>query len=66
MALSRKVKGLQALPQGNNCQDSTEMATPIGLAIDKNQPEYLAWLKAVAEALAGKLKTDETRVINTM
>jgi polar amino acid transport system substrate-binding protein len=66
MALSRKVKGLQALPHGNNCQDSTEMATPIGLAIDKNQPEYLAWLKAVAEAMAGKLKTDETRVINTM
>ena len=66
MALSRKVKGLQALPQGNNCQDSTEMATPIGLAIDKNQPEYLAWLKAVAQSMAGKLKADETRVIGTM
>jgi polar amino acid transport system substrate-binding protein len=66
MALSRKVKGLQALPQGNNCQDSTEMATPIGLAIDKSQPEYLNWLKAVAESMNAKLKADEARLINTM
>ncbi len=66
MALSRKVKGLQALPSGNNCQDSTEMATPIGLAIDKNQPEYLNWLKAVAETMKAKLKADESRVIGTM
>lgn len=65
-ALNRKVKGLQALPHGNNCQDSTEMATPIGLAIDKNQPEYFNWLKAVAEGMKPKLQADEARVIGTM
>lgn len=65
-ALNRKVKGLKALPEGNNCQDSGEMATPIGLAIDKNQPEYLAWLKAVNEAMKSKLDADEARVISTM
>ncbi|WP_213957064.1 transporter substrate-binding domain-containing protein [Variovorax sp. dw_954] len=65
-ALNRKVKGLKALPDGNNCQDSTEMATPIGLAIDKNQPEYLAWLKALNESMKAKLDADEARIINAM
>ena len=65
-ALNRKVKGLKVLPDGNNCQNSTEMATPIGLAIDKNQPEYLNWLKAVGETMKNKLDADEARIINTM
>jgi polar amino acid transport system substrate-binding protein len=66
VALSRKVKGLRALPDGNNCQDSPEMATPIGLAVDKNQPAYLEWLKAVADSMKAKLDADETRVVGTM
>jgi polar amino acid transport system substrate-binding protein len=65
-ALNRKVKGLKALPEGNNCQDSAEMATPIGLAIDKNQPEYLNWLKAVNDQMKPKLDADEARIINAM
>lgn len=65
-ALNRKVKGLKALPDGNNCQDSTEMAVPIGLAIDKNQPEYLAWLKALNDGMKTKLDADEVRIINAM
>ena len=65
-ALNRKIKGLKALPEGNNCQGSTEMATPIGLAIDKNQPEYFNWLKAVNDTMKPKLDADEARIINTM
>jgi polar amino acid transport system substrate-binding protein len=65
-ALNRKVKGLKALPEGNNCQDSTEMATPIGLAIDKNQPEYLAWLKALNDSMKAKLDADEARIITAL
>ena len=65
-ALNRKIKGLKALPLGNNCQDSNEMATPIGLAIDKNQPEYLNWLKAVNDQMKPKLDADEARIIGTM
>src|ERR1700730_874239 len=42
--MSRKVKGLAVLPSANNCQDSTEKAQPVGVAIDKNQPEFLEWL----------------------
>jgi polar amino acid transport system substrate-binding protein len=66
VALNRKVKGLKALPDGNNCQSSTEQAVPIGLAIDKNQPEYFNWLKAVNETMKPKLEADEIRVIGTM
>ncbi|MDB5889614.1 MAG: transporter substrate-binding protein [Polaromonas sp.] len=65
-ALNRKVKGLKALPEGNNCQNSTEQAVPIGLAIDKNQPEYFNWLKAVSETIKPKLDADEARIISTM
>ena len=35
IALNKKVKGLAALPKGNNCQDSTEAANEIGLALIK-------------------------------
>jgi polar amino acid transport system substrate-binding protein len=66
VALNRKIKGLKALPDGNNCQNSTEQAVPIGLAIDKNQPEYFNWLKAVNETMKPKLEADEIRVIGTM
>jgi polar amino acid transport system substrate-binding protein len=66
IALGRKVKGLRVLPAANNCQDSTEMATPIGLAVDKNQPDYLAWLRAVAERMKDVLAADEARVTARM
>jgi polar amino acid transport system substrate-binding protein len=66
VALNRKIKGLKALPDGNNCQNSTEQAVPIGLAIDKNQAEYFNWLKAVNETMKPKLEADEIRVIGTM
>jgi polar amino acid transport system substrate-binding protein len=66
VALAKKVKGLKALPEGNNCQDSPEMATPIGIAIDKNQPEFLEWMKAVAASLKQKLEADESRIIERM
>jgi polar amino acid transport system substrate-binding protein len=59
MALMRKVKGLEALPRENNCQDSTEAVNEIGLAIDKNQPEYLEWLRAVAEKMLPELQAEE-------
>lgn len=66
IALNKKVKGLSALPQGNNCQDSTEAANAIGLAIDKNQPEFLAWLNAVATPMLPGLQVEEERIVNTM
>lgn len=66
VAMNRKVKGLAALPRENNCQDSTEKAQPVGLAIDKNQPAYLAWLQGVEKAMHAKLEAAEQAVVGTM
>jgi polar amino acid transport system substrate-binding protein len=66
VALNKKVKGLKALPEGNNCQDSKEMGTDIGSAIDKNQPEFLAWLNAVRDRMQKQLATEETQMVEKM
>jgi polar amino acid transport system substrate-binding protein len=66
VAMARKVKGLAALPRENNCQDSTEKAQPVGLALDKNQPVFLDWLRAVEKTMHPKLEADEQRVALTL
>lgn len=64
VGMNKKVKGLAVLPKDNNCQDSTEKANPVGLAVDKNQPGYLDWLRAVAKDMEPKLQQAEKRVID--
>ena len=66
VGLQRKVKGLAVLPNANNCQDSMEKASPVGLAVDRNQPDYLAWLRAVEVTQKPKLDADEQRVLSEM
>ncbi|HEY4171864.1 MAG TPA: transporter substrate-binding domain-containing protein [Rhodopila sp.] len=66
VAMARKVKGLAALPRENNCQDSREKAQPVGLALDKNQPVFLAWLRAVEKTIQPQLAADEQRVAVTL
>jgi len=66
VAMGRKLKQLAVLPKDNNCQNSTEKAAPVGMAIDKNQPAFLQWTRAVEKEVEGKLKADEARVVDTM
>jgi polar amino acid transport system substrate-binding protein len=66
VSLQKKVKGLAALPKENNCQGSQEKASPVGLAVDKNQGPYLEWLRAVAKQMEPKLTADEQRIVSTM
>ncbi len=63
VGLNRKVRGLTVFPADANCQQSTEKASPVGLAIDKNQPAYLAWLRQVAGQMKPRLDADEMRII---
>jgi polar amino acid transport system substrate-binding protein len=63
VGLQQKVKGLAVLPKDNNCQASTEKASPVGLAVDKNQPAYLDWLRDVARAQKTRLDADEARIV---
>lgn len=66
VAMGRKLKQLAVLPRDNNCQNSTEKAAPVGMAVDKNQPAFLAWARAVEKEIEPKLKADEARVVDTM
>jgi polar amino acid transport system substrate-binding protein len=63
VAMNRKVKGLAVLPKADNCQDSTEKAQPVGMAIAKKQPVFLAWLRAVAKTMQPQLAAAEQKVI---
>src|SRR5436309_1976492 len=66
VAMGRKLKQLAVLPKDNNCQNSTEKAAPVGMAIDKNQAAFLSWARAVEKELESKLKADEARIVGTM
>ena len=66
VAMGRKLKQLAVLPKDNNCQNSTEKAAPVGMAIDKNQAAFLAWARAVEKEIEPQLKADEGRVVDTM
>lgn len=66
VAMGRKLKTLAVLPKENNCQSSKEKAAPVGMAIDKNQPAFLTWARAVEKEIEPKLNADETRVVDTM
>jgi len=62
-ALQRKIKQLDILPREGNCQDSQEKAQPVGMAVDKGQDAFLAWLRATAEELAEETRAAEQAVI---
>ncbi len=62
--MAKKVKVLAALPKANNCQDSQEKAQPVGMAIDKNQPAMLDWMRAVAKSIQPKLTAEEERIVS--
>src|SRR5450432_1972261 len=66
VAMGRKLTALAVLPKESNCQNSTEKAAPVGMAVDKNQPAFVAWVRAVEKELEPQLKTDEVRVVETM
>lgn len=66
VAMGRKLKALAVLPKENNCQNSTEKAAPVGMAIDKNQPAFLQWTRGVEKEIEPKLRADEFRVVDTM
>jgi len=66
VSLNKKVKGLAVLPRDNNCQNSTEKAAPVGLAVDKGQTAYLDWLRAVAKDMQARLEAEERKVVDNM
>ncbi len=64
--LSKTVRGLAVLPRENNCQDSSEKAQPVGMAIDKNQPAFLEWLRSVNADIAPQLREIELKIVENL
>ena len=60
--LAKRTPGLVSVPRGAACLASRELPIPIGMAIAKNQPVFLAWLRAVAVAIKPRVKAEEAKV----
>lgn len=61
--LNKKVPGLTVFPKGDECLSHGEMPTEVGMAVDKNQPEFLAWLSAVYNEVKDKASAEEMRIL---
>ena len=61
--LAKQVPGLVTFPAGDACLQSTEMATPIGMAIDKGQAALLAWMRAVQQEDEPMLRQTQLRLM---
>lgn len=61
--LSKKLPGLATIPKGAACLSSAELPLPIGMAISKGQPVFLAWLQAEAKAVGTKVEAEQARVV---
>jgi polar amino acid transport system substrate-binding protein len=62
-ALSRQVPGLVSFPAGDDCLKSTEMSTGVGLAVDKTDPAFLAWLQAVYDGMKDQVTAEELKLL---
>jgi polar amino acid transport system substrate-binding protein len=61
--LEKAVPGLTVFPQGDGCLTSTEMATDVGLAVDKGDPVFRDWLQAVYEVNKEKVGAAELAIL---
>jgi polar amino acid transport system substrate-binding protein len=61
--LSRQVPGLVVFPNGDECLQSPEMKTDVGLAVDKKDTVFRDWLQAVYEADKDKVTAEELKIL---
>ncbi len=61
--LNKSVPGLVAFPRGDGCLTSSEMAGKTGMAVNKGDPVYLGWLRAVAAEVQPRLDAEELRIM---
>ena len=61
--LNKKIPGLIVFPKGDECLTHGEMPTDVGMAVDKNQPEFLNWLTAVYNQVKDQASAEELKVL---
>ena len=64
--LQAAVKGLTVFPAGDACLKSREMESKTAMAIDKGDPVFLNWLKAVTAEMQPKLDAEELRILKSV
>lgn len=57
--LNKQVPGLVSFPTGDECLQSQEMSTGVGLAVDKSDPVFHGWLQAVYDEVKDKVTQAE-------
>ncbi len=62
VGLQQKTPGLVSIPRGAACLASRELPIPIGMALAKQQPAFIAWLRAVAVEVKPEVDVEEARV----
>lgn len=63
--LAASVPGLTVFPKGDGCLKSQEMATDIGLAVDKQDTVFRDWLRAVAQDVQDKVQAEEIKLLKS-
>jgi polar amino acid transport system substrate-binding protein len=61
--LSKDVAGMMVFPLGDDCLKSKEMATDVGLAVDKKDTVFRDWLQAVYNEIKDKVSAEEIRIL---
>ena len=61
--VAKQVPGLMVFPLGDDCLKSNEMATAVGMAVDKADPVFRDWLTAVYGEVKDKVTAEELRIL---
>ena len=63
--LAKQVPGLKVFPEGDECLQSQEMKTGVGLAVDKADTKFHAWLQSVYEEIKDKVTAEELKLLKS-
>jgi polar amino acid transport system substrate-binding protein len=63
--LSKQVPGLIVFPLGDECLKSNEMATDVGMAVDKKDTVFRDWLRAVYDEVKDKVTAEEMHILKS-
>ena len=63
--LNKQVPGLVVFPSGDECLQSTEMSTGVGLAVAKDDPVFRDWLQAVYDEMKDAVTEEELKLLKT-
>ncbi len=61
--LEKQVPGLVVFPSGDECLQSTEMSTGVGLAVAKDDPVFRDWLQAVYDEMKDAVTEEELKLL---